>query len=418
MTDTHVPSLDRERIRELFDLRNSSTMDSGGAYAEDPYPRWHELRASGPVHPGTVHELSGLDGNPMFHGLPFPDRPHFSAFSFAALDEAYRNAPVFASSPTGADTSPDEIGFEQSLLMMGGTKHRRYRTLVQPSFVPARAQWWIANWIRQTVDALVEAIAPEGRAELNVDFCAAIPVLTITGSFGVPVDEALEIRASLTNPLAVVERLAPIVAARREDPTDDLISVLVQAEITEEDGSRHRLSDPEIYSFAVLLLMAGSGTTWKQMGITLAALLQRPALLDAVRQDPALLKVTIEESVRWMPTDPMFSRWVAEDIDFHGVHMPRGSVLHLCLGAANRDPQRWERPDEFDPRRPLKPALGFGGGPHVCLGMHVARAEMSVGIGALLNRLPNLRLDPDAEVPHPVGFYERGVMEIPVVFDA
>ena len=83
-----------------------------------------------------------------------------------------------------------------------------------------------------------------------------------------------------------MELLAPIVAARREQPQDDLISVLVEAEITEEDGSTHRLSDPEIYSFAVLLLMAGSGTTWKQMGITLAALLDRPALLDGRPSGP------------------------------------------------------------------------------------------------------------------------------------
>ena len=86
------------------------------------------------------------------------------------------------------------------MLMMGGTKHRRYRTLVQPSFVPAKAQWWINNWIPETVDALVDGLAGEGRAELNVDFCAAIPVLTITGSFGVPVEEALEVRASLDGP--------------------------------------------------------------------------------------------------------------------------------------------------------------------------------------------------------------------------
>jgi cytochrome P450 len=418
MTEIHTPPLDRERIRELFDLRNNVNMDAGGTYTDDPYPVWQELRSSAPVHPGTVHELSDYPGNAIFHGLPFPERPHFSAFSYAACDAAYRNQAVFASSPGAADGSVDDIGFEHSLLMMGGTKHRRYRTLVQPSFVPAKAQWWIQNWIEETVNTLIDAILLEGQAELNVDFCAAIPVLTITGSFGVPVDEALEIRAALSNPLSVVEHLAPIVAARRENPQDDLISVLVQAEITEEDGSRHHLSDPEIYSFALLLLMAGSGTTWKQMGITLAALLERPALLDAIRNDRTLLKGAIEESLRWMPTDPMFSRWVAEDTDFFGVHLPKGAVLHLCIGAANRDPERWERPDEYDPLRPLKPAFGFGGGPHVCLGMHVARAEMSVGIGALLDRLPNLRLDAEAEPPSPVGFYERGVMEIPVVFDS
>ena len=116
--------------------------------------------------------------------------------------------------------------------------------------------------------------------------------------------------------------------------------MLVQAEITEEDGSKHRLSDPEIYSFAVLLLMAGSGTTWKQLGITLAALLDRPALLDSVRADRTLLKGAIEESLRWMPTDPMFSRLGRRGHRFLRRPSAQGLVLHLCIGAANRDPER------------------------------------------------------------------------------
>jgi len=409
-----VPSLDRDRIRDLFDLRKNAGIVSGGDYTDDPYPVWQELRSRAAVHPGTVHELTGCAGEPSFHGLPFPDRPHFSAFSYAACDEAYRNPDVFSSSPNAE--KGEGVGFESSLLMMGGVQHRRYRALVQPSFVPAKAQWWIRNWIESTVHALIDSFVDDGRAELNVDFCASIPVLTITGSFGIPVEQALDLRAALHDPMAAIQMLAPIVAARREDPQDDLISVLVQAEVTDEDGGTHRLTDPEIYSFSLLLLLAGSGTTWKQMGITLAALLQRPQVLDTVREHRELLRNAIEESVRWMPTDPMFSRWVAEDVDFHGVHLPKGAVLHLCIGAANRDPERWERPDEYDIHRPIKPTLGFGGGPHVCLGMHVARAEMSVGIGALLDRLPDVHLDSDAEAPRPVGFYERGVMDIPVAW--
>ena len=217
----------------------------------------------------------------------------------------------------------------------------------------------------------------EGQAELNVDFCAAIPVLTITGSFGVPVEEALEVRASLTDPMAVVERLAPIVAARREKPADDLISVLVEAEITEEDGSTHRLSDPDIYSFAMLLLMAGSGTTWKQMGITLAALLDRPALLDAIRQDRSLLKAAIEESFRWMPTDPMFSRWVAEDIDFFGVRF-QGVGAAPLFRAASRDPARWENPDRVRPCPPSEARPGFRQWP-ARLPRHACRPRRDVG---------------------------------------
>ena len=407
-------ALDRERIRGLFDLRANAGAFSGGDYTGDPHPRLHELRESGPVHPGIVHELVGFESSAFFHGLPEPDRPHFSAFSFEACDAAYRNEEVFRSSPEPVDAAG--IGVMNSMLVMNGVQHRRYRSLVQPSFVPAKAHWWIERWIQETVNTLVDGFVDEGRAELNVDFCASIPVLTITGSFGIPVEQALDVRAAFGDPMKVVEFLTPIVADRREDPKDDLISVLVQAEIKDEDGVTHRLSDPEIYSFAILLLMAGSGTTWKQMGITLAALLTRPDALDAVRADPTLLKSAIEESVRWEPTDPMFSRWVADDIDFFGTKLPKGSVLHLSLGAANRDPARWERPDEYDISRPPKPTLGFGGGPHVCLGMHLARVEINVGIGALLERLPNLRLDPDATAPEVVGFYERGVMDIPVVW--
>jgi cytochrome P450 len=181
---------------------------------------------------------------------------------------------------------------------MGGAQHRRYRRLVQPSFVPAKAQWWIRHWIEETVHALIDQIAGQGRVELNVDFCAAIPVLTITGSFGVPVEQALDIRAGLRNSATVVEILAPIVAARREQPGDDLISVLVQAEYTDEEGVTHRLSDAEIYTFSILLLTAGSGTTWKQMGITLTTLLQRPDVLQALTGTPAARSATCGTACR------------------------------------------------------------------------------------------------------------------------
>src|SRR5262249_1272670 len=160
------------------------------------------------VHPGTVHELTGYPGDATFHGLPSPDRPHFSVFTYDACDDAYRDPEVFASSPDAA--GPDnEISVQNSMLSMGGAQHRRYRSLVQPSFVPAKAQWWIANWIERTVHFLIDNFVDAGRAELNVDFAAAIPVLTITGSFGVPVDRALVIRESLQNPMKIVELLTP-----------------------------------------------------------------------------------------------------------------------------------------------------------------------------------------------------------------
>jgi cytochrome P450 len=415
-----TPVLDVQRMRELFDLQGGFFELNGGWFEDDPYPIWRDLRERGPAHPGTVHGLSGLDRPALFHGLPYPELEHFSVFSFEACDAAYRDDKVFSSSPKAneidKEIDKEEVSALNSMLSMDGAQHRRYRSLVQPSFVPNKAQWWIRNWIEQTVHLLIDHFENEGRAELNVDFCAAIPVLTITGSFGVPVEQALDIREALHQPAELVEMIKPIVAARREAPEDDLISVLVEAEIKAEDGTTQRLSDPEIYSFAALLLAAGSGTTWKQMGTTLAALLERPDVLKAVTADRDLLRPAIEESLRWMPTDPMFSRWVTEDIDFFGTRIPRGAVVHICLGAANRDPSRWDDPDDYDIYRPMKPSLSFGNGAHICLGMHVARAEMLVGIGALLDRLPNLRLDPGQAPPRYVGFYERGASAIPVLF--
>ena len=129
------------------------------------------------------------------------------------------------------------IGFDvSSMLMMGGTQHRRYRALVQPSFVPAKAQWWIAKWIDETVHGLIDSFVDDGRAELNVDFCAAIPVLTITGSFGIP-SIGRSTCGSAARPGGWSRSLAPIVEPRRREPQDDLISVLVEAELTDDDGT-------------------------------------------------------------------------------------------------------------------------------------------------------------------------------------
>lgn len=413
-----TPTLDRERLRELFDLRSSYNEYTGGNYHDDPYPIWHQLRERGPVLPGTLHELTGCSVPYFFHGLPYPDRPHFTVLDYETCMVAYRNPEVFASSAEPVDIDNRPLGVTNSMLSMGGAQHKRYRALVQPSFLPANGRWWAHNWIIDTVDALVDGLQ-DGCAELNVDVFAAIPLLTITGSFGVPVEQALQIRENVGHdPQKVIELVMPVIAARREQPEDDLISILVQAEITDDDGVVTRLSDREIHSFVLLLLGAGSGTTWKQMGITFTALLQRPELLEAVRADRSLLRPAIEEALRWMPTDPMFSRWVTADTELAGVKIPEGAVVHLAVGAANRDPARWDLPDEFDPSRKMRPSLAFGQGSHICLGMHVARAEMNVAISALLDRLPNLRLDPDAEAPRFVGMYERGATAIPVLFDS
>ncbi len=415
-TASEYDALDRTRLRELFDLRSNHYATRGGAFEGDPYPEFHRLRETGPVHEGIVGPLVGYHGDAFFQGLPYPDRRHFSCFDFATSDAVFREGETFVSGdPLGDDM------IDASILFMDGPKHRRYRALVQPSFLPKRAAWWLERWIQRTVDALVERLDDSGRADLNVDFFSAIPLLTITGSFGISISEALAIRAAVTSDgvgigefLRIVE---PIVEARRAEPRDDLISVLVEAEVTDDDGATKRLTDDEIISFAFLLLAAGSGTTWKQMGITTVALLQHPEWLAAIRNDPEAMRPVVDESLRWTPTDPMFSRFAARDTEVGGVAVPLGSVVHVCLAAANRDPARWEDPDRFDPGRPVQPHLGFGGGAHICLGMHVARAEIRAAVGTLVERLPNLRPDPDAPMPRIIGMYERGPDAVPVVYD-
>lgn len=418
--------IDRERVREIFDLRRQVGNEGLDDLPASPYPAFHALRESGPVHPGTPHELLGIDREFGFHGLPEADREHFSVFSWSECDAIYRNEEVFRSAPLGTEilpvdehTSMRDAILKSSMLIMNGPPHRRYRALVQPSFTPARATWWVDHWIEQTVQSLIDGFVHEGRADLNVEFAALIPVATITSSFGLDIGEALEVRSSLMGlgGRNLVELIRPIIAARREAPQDDLVSVLCQAELTDDDGSTVRLNDTEILAFSFLLLTAGSGTTWKQMGTTLLALLSTPGALDALRADRSLVKMAVEESLRWEPTDPMFSRWVARDTEMAGVRIPAESVVHIVLGAANRDPARWERPDEYDIRRRLQQSFAFGNGPHICLGMHVARAEMHTAINAVLDRLPNLRLDTDAEPASIFGLYERGPTHVPARWD-
>ncbi len=410
--------LDRDRLRSLFDLRSDVYASRGGAFDTDPYPTFQRLRETGPVHPGAPHEALGWTGDVFFQGLPYPDRPHFSAYDYETCARILQDDQDFITNPVplpGETAMPDA-----AILFMDGQRHRRYRKLVQPSFVPGRAVWWLDNWIRGTVASLIDGLVGGGRADLNAEFCAPIPLLTITGSFGITMEEALDVRAAVTSDgqdtATLARLLIPIIAARREQPTDDLISVLVQAEVTDEDGEVHRLTDEEVLAFAFLLLAAGSGTTWKQLGLTIVALLNHPEALAAALAERAFLRGVVEESLRWIPTDPVFARFVARDCTLGGVDLPAGAVVHACLAAANRDPSRWERPDDFDPFRPVKAHLGFGFGPHTCLGAHVARMEISYGVGALLDRLPGLRLDPDRPAPRVIGLYERGPDAVPVVF--
>ncbi len=415
-----------ERFKELYDVERHVRATDGGILVENPYPQFAELRAQAPVHRGSIRELLGYAPG----GISIrSDAPIYSAYSYEANDLILRENQTFSSTIYAGFTTRM---FGHSILEMVGDEHRRNRALVQPAFSPKRAQWWIDNWINALVDEAVSAFENVGHAELNAELCSRIPLQTITASFGLTRQQALDFREGTegggmtrqdVDENVLTQRkerattmLKEVIEARRREPQDDLITTLVQTEI-EEDGKRHLLTDEEIYGFSMLVLTAGSGTTWRQLGILLLALLKDPDLLDEVREDRELLRRAIDEAVRWEPTDPIFRRLVTKDVSLFGVDIPAGAIVEMNLGAANRDPARWEDPDRFDPHRSPKPNVGFAGGPHICLGMHVARAEMWVAMNAVLDRLSNLRLDPAAPNVRLIGLEHRGPNGIPVLFN-
>ena len=212
---------------------------------------------------------------------------------------------------------------------------------------------------------------------------------------------------------AMRDYLAPIVEDRRKNPRDDLISDLVHAEI---DGER--LTDEKIYGFLRLLLPAGAETTFRVMGNALTALLTHPEDLDRVRADRTLLPTVTEETLRWETSVTQVSRVAAVDAEAGGCPIPKGAAISVITGSANHDEARYDHAGEFDLDRPVQNHLAFGTGQHQCLGMHLARLELRVGLDLILNRLPNLRLDPDAAPPVVAGLAFRGPQQLAVLFDA
>jgi len=206
---------------------------------------------------------------------------------------------------------------------------------------------------------------------------------------------------------------ADVVADRRRSPRQDVISDLVTADI---DGEK--LTDEAIYAFLLLLLPAGAETTYRSSGNLLYLLLTHPDQLVAVQKDRSLVDRAIEEGLRLEPPLLMINRTATSDVEVGGVTIPAGGDITTCLGSANHDEERWDDPDTFDIFRTPQQHLAFAFGPHMCLGMHLARLETRVVLNAVLDRLPGLRLDPDGDDPHIRGLIFRSPTSVPVLFDA
>jgi len=187
--------------------------------------------------------------------------------------------------------------------------------------------------------------------------------------------------------------------------------VLLGAEL---DGQR--LTDDEIIAFLRLLLPAGAETTYRSSSNLLFGLLTNTPQLDALRADRGLMPQAIEEGLRWEPPLLTIMRTATCDTVVEGVDVAAGATIVVNMGSANHDEKYWENPEDFDIFRTPRQHLAFAFGPHMCLGLHLARMETRVVVGRLLDRLPNLRLDPDAERPYITGMTFRAPNALPVVF--
>jgi cytochrome P450 len=425
-----ILTADDPRYQELFDPAKEASA-AGGQVLGDLTVAMNALRDRAPVQKGSLRELLGLA---EIHAMFNRQREHYTFLNFKSCEQGFRENLLFSSEVYKESPGVQMLG--ETILQMIGDEHRRRRAVVQPMFVRPKARtWWEQNWIHEAVQILLDRFSDRDTADLNLELCARLPVYIVTRGMGLSGDDALNFREHLLrgtpgiagqNPTEaarsyaeVARMLKELIAARRSHPGDDVVTGLINNEFQLADGGTRKLTDEEIFGYCRLIILAGGGTTWRQLGITLHALLTNYHFWEACRADRKLIEAAIEEAARWRPTDPTFPRLVVRRVEVEGVIIPAGARVDLCLGAANRDPARWENPDVYDISRPTtKYHLGFGLGPHQCLGMNVAKQEMITSINSLMDRFPNMHLDPRAPSPQLVGGLEqRGMTAIPVRFN-
>jgi cytochrome P450 len=315
-----------------------------------------------------------------------------------------------------------------SILEMDEPEHHLYRGLVQQAFSRKAMETWERELVRDVVDEHIDGFIdrPSKKADLVRELTFPFPVLVIARMLGLPredlsmfhrravevISAGFEIERAESASHALFEYFCGIIQQRRAHPADDVISVLVQAEL---EGVR--LNDEEICSFLRLLLPAGAETTYRSSSNLLVGLLANPDQLERLRADRALMPQAIEEGLRWEAPLIGILRTAVKDAVVEGVEVPAGSMVAVNIGSANHDEKVWDDPEVFDMFRPAKQHLAFAWGPHMCLGLHLARMETRVALTQVLDRLPNLRPDPDAEPAAISGAIFRAPASLNVVWD-
>ncbi|WP_232548426.1 cytochrome P450 [Propioniciclava soli] len=349
------------------------------------YRLYERLRAEGPV----VRSSAGMA----------------SVVSHPLADGLLRSRDV---SVRVGQQNPAEQILDLSLLELDPPDHTRLRALVAPAFT-ARRMREQEDRISAAVDALADDLAgqlAQGPVDLMAAFAKPLPVIMITALLGIPdaevdslnrygdaIGRALDGVASLRHQREITEakvELAALferlIALRRREPGTDVISQLVQA----EDGDQ--LTHAELIALAQLLLLAGFETTVNLLGNGVSALMDRPDLWKRLADDPDLAERAVDETLRFDPPVQLTGRTPTRDLTVDGVDFAQGQGLVILLAAANRDPEVFERPGEFDLDRPnLRDHLAFSTGIHHCVGRPLAEMEGRLALAALARRAPNLR---------------------------
>jgi len=382
----------------------------------DPYPALIDKRRDEPVQKAEFASfIEGLE------------QTTFIVHRYEDVANVLRDNVTYSSSAIRQLMAP--VMGDYVLVGMDEPEHKRLRALVSVAFRQRSLAAW-EPFAQSVVDGYIDRVLGQhgverGSAELVRELTFPYPIQVIAKILGVPSEDTAEFHEwawwiinvaadpekGLASSAAMRDYLAEVLEERRREPGEDVISDLVQAEL---DGEQ--LGDEEIFSFIRLLLPAGAETTYRATGNFLFGLLTNPDQLAALRDDRSLMNQAVEEAIRWESPLLITSRDATVESEVAGTVIPAGCQVVAHVGSANHDETRWENPEVFDILREQKPHAAFGFGPHMCLGMHLARMEMRVAASAVLDRLPDVRLDPDAEDVHIHGERFRSPTSLHVLF--
>jgi cytochrome P450 len=367
----------------------------------DPYPVWRRLRDEAPVYHNEQHDFYALSRyDDVLDALV--DAETFRSGHGIVLEmitpEPYENVPM--------------------MIMKDPPEHTRLRKLVARAFTP-RAIADLERRVRLLCGQFLDSVAGQDEFDYVAAFAGLLPPTVILALVGYPEGHAAQFRELATTTLHVEEGdthqdgmtsmqsmvsktgeigteafaiIPELMEQRRNDPQDDLLSGLVHAEI-EEDGATRRLTLEEILGFVQLIALAGTETVARLLGFAAVTLARHPDQRRELVDDPALLPNAVEELLRYEAPSPIQSRWVARDVELHGITIPRGARISLLNGSADRDERHFPDPDRFDIHRDIDRQLAFGYGAHFCIGAAVARLEGRVALHETLQRYPTWEID-------------------------